>query len=218
MSNKITKFIFIALLVEFCLNDNSKYLGCIHIVDENCEICYQGTPLGIGKGCGPVQQTQGNCVALSRDVYSGAIFCEICAAFHALDVEQSNNFVNACKPQINIPGCISGYKWGFNPIDCAGCLNNLYADSKTKYRKCVPGGKFTIENCMWGGKVDSKGSNCFRCVPGYALSWNRTKCETPNVPGCLRNDLSSGKCYSCDFYRGYYVVPGGKCVKEQTSQ
>ena len=220
MNKKITKFIFSALLASFCLSDNTQYQNCVQVTGSTCLLCYKSIPMGKGKGCGPLPSNHGYCDFYSLEQFTGEITCGACDSDHVLNLGIISQTQNACQAKNTIQGCVDAFQFKKDePPRCVGCLNNLYTNPKTKQNVCASGGNLTVENCLWGGLVVPKfGSSCYRCKPGYALSFDRSKCEVPASPGCMTNESRTGKtCFSCDIYDGYYAVPGGKCVKKQAT-
>ena len=203
-------------LLGFSLASNTQYQGCWRQVkNKGCEICYRRKPLN--KGCGPLVPESDPCETyeLTSD---GRVYCFRCDSKHVLKLWELLHTDLRCEVKNTIKDCtvaiITGQAKNSPPV-CYGCLNNQYILSN-KRQQCVSAGSKAIKNCEQGGWIISRTPTCLKCKAPYSLGRDNQSCEAPAAPGCFANDPSrKGACLICDVLNGYYMIPGGQCMKRK---
>ena len=212
MSKILISILFATTLLGACLS-NTQYQGCEEINGNTCIRCYQRKPLGRAKGCGPVLNDTDLCERYLFSIYTGDSFCSQCGRGHSLQQDDFNGAKSRCKAKNTIQGCLdSQFSGKGQPQFCYSCAKNTYPRLSNR-DKCVDIGAKAVKHCELGGFALGNGVTCGRCKAPYALSFNRRACVAPAIPGCSQND-GNGGCLRCDAPNGYYMVPGGRCIKQ----
>ena len=58
-------------------------------------------------------------------------------------------------------------------------------------------------------------STCYRCQPGYSLTYidHSITCQPAKFTGCMENSDDRSRCQACDIYEGYSMQPDFSCRK-----
>ena len=212
----IAKLHLLLILAGLYRTANTQYEGCLLVEGDTCILCYNSYPLGRRRGCGPPPPIPNNCEIYGYSLKDGKVSCSSWDSTRALNIA-AKGIQTPCTAKNNIKDSITATKSSTGPVLCKSCGNGLYVQTPG-LTNCVPAGKNTIEHCLWGSRFDSKRGaiRCSRCKVGYAVSADRMHYEQGFAPGCLVNEKKDGarKCFACDVYNGYYMVPGFKCEKK----
>ena len=217
MNKTISKLLVTLTLLGVCLTDNTQYEGCYQTEGETCVLCFRSNPLGKGKGCEKKQPLiYKNCKLTGYNARVNQTFCSFCEDSLVLNLAKEQT-AEACTIPDKIPDCLNAYTVkGSLPPRCVACGKNKYS-LVPGLNQCVSAEKKTIQHCQEGGYFRRRDGfiSCYRCEPGYALNSDETQCVTPAIEGCFENGKKAGVCAVCDVENGYYMIPGGKCIKQQ---
>ena len=192
---------------------------CVSRLQGNCVTCYRSKPnYSQGEGCGQYIGGGDSCAQYSYDPAYKRTTCSACKPGYAYNNQTSSGCSGG-----TIANCVSEIKGPYGNY-CQGCKAGYYlhagndANGRSYNKGCVPASqvKNPVANCLNGGVYftpyyGTSSTKCFRCQPGYNLVLDQ--CKKATIPGCMVLGEYGQKCGVCDFYDGYSLTPGGRCVK-----
>ena len=192
---------------------------CVARLQGNCITCYRSKPnYSQGEGCGQYLNGGDSCAQYSYDPAYRSTKCTACKPGYAY-----NNQTNSGCSRGTIANCVSEIKGPYGNY-CQGCKAGYYyhtgnnANGASYVKGCVPAAQVANKptHCLNGGEwftpyYDTGFTHCFRCQPGYNLVLG--ECKKATIPGCMVLGEYGQKCGVCDFYDGYSLTTGGRCVK-----
>ena len=191
----------------------NSYDGCIILDrDGKCLICYHRKAIQSGDGCGAKRAANDHC-ATYYDKTINQAKCDACDPGYALkNIPES---VPICV-KATIKGCHVEYisTGNFGDYDfCEACSNGKYsvASKSTRYTYSCQAVSNPILECQYGGPVEQGTPSCYKCNPGYSLSFEIPGCSPSNFEGCWIEHGNS--CFACDPEQGYSINQDGLCYK-----
>ena len=164
---------------------------------KSCSVCYRRS--FNGDRCGPLLPSTDPCL-IPEEQIDRAPLCRLCKPGYGLTKEQ------ACAP-LNIFGCVRGLitEQGQKCLACAG--GQYPNDEGTECIVASPSN--SISDCLWGGA----NGTCYKCFPGYVLSFNGKFCfsQSSSQKGCYQLARGGSDCYVCNAWNGYSMQKDGTC-------